>query len=373
MSIQSALVVDDSKVAHIKLRKMLEKRSISVDWVHSGEDAVSALDTQTPDIVFMDILMPGMDGFETTKTVLSKKKNAKLAIVMCSGNASDDDRQKAVAVGAAGFIGKPYTDKELERVIKDIEARTPAPAEKVEKPKKAAPVAAPAPEPTPTPAAVAVDIEAIVARATAAAQQAAEDSFKRLATELKQELAQIAAANGRDAAMEVAADTAATVAREASGEIARAAAEEVAYQQVQEAISAMPSQAPGLDAAAVTTALRHFASSDDFKRSVAAAAPPVAALDTNEIARVADSTARQVADQVAQKVAADASRSAGENARKIAEETARTSLAQAGGNDEQTRAAVKAGTSGLRMFSILLGAGLAAVIAYLVATAMKLL
>lgn len=390
MSVQSALVVDDSKVAHIKLRKMLEKRSISVEWVKSGEEAVAVLETQSPDVVFMDILMPGMDGFEATKKVLANPRNSNLAIVMCSGNASDEDREKANSLGAAGFIGKPYTGEELDGALNDASARlaaaTPAPAPEPVAAEPAAPAAAE------TTVAAAIDIDAIIAQATAAAQkaaqQAAEDIFARLSADLRQEVAATAASSGRDAAMEVAADTAGTVAREASAEIARSTAEQVVGEQVQAAMAGAPQPPAGIDAAAVTNVLRKFVDSDDFKRRVVAAAPAAAAptLDTAEITRIADGAARQVAGEVANQIATqvaaeasnnaavEASRSAAENARLVAEETVRKATAEAtSGGDDQTRAAVRSAVSGLRMFNYILGAGLFAVIAWLVVDGLNLL
>ena len=367
MSIQSALVVDDSKVAHIKLRRLLEKRSITVDWVNSGEDAVTALETQTPDIVFMDILMPGMDGFETTKTILATPKNTDLAIVMCSGNDSEEDRQKAVTIGAAGYIGKPYTDDELAKVLEEVSARVPS------KPAiEEAPAKAPAPEPVGAPAKAApaataapgIDVDAIVAQARAAAQQAAEETFARLGAGLRDELTAIASASGRDAAMEVAGDTAATVAQNAAQEIARATAEEVVGHRVKEAVAAMPHPSGGLDAAAVTTAIRHFIVSDDFKRQVASSIP-APALDEARIAQVADAAARDVATKVSQ----TATRDATDTARKVAQETARIAAQEAAaGGTAGAEEVVRSAVSGLRTLTILVALGLAGVIGFLAYT-----
>lgn len=373
MSIQSALVVDDSKVAHIKLRKLLEKRSISVDWVNSGEDAVTTLESKTPDIVFMDILMPGMDGFETTKAVLSNPKNANLSIVMCSGNSSDEDRRKAEAVGAAGYIGKPYTDDELNGVLEDVSNKLGATAKTEE------PTPAPTPSPIPTtvepaPAAANIDIDAIVAQATAAARQAIEDSLtnlgEQLRVQLREEMTSVADGAGRNAAMEVAADTAATVAENASRETARATTEELLNQRVQQAVASMPHPSGGLDAAAVTTAIRHFVTSDDFKRQVASVLP-APKVDEAHVAALADRSAREVAGQVASQVAETATRDASNAARKVAQDTARIAIQETtAGAGAGTEELVKSAVSGVRTFTTVLAVGLLGVIGYLAYTAL---
>ena len=77
MKIDKVLVVDDSKVAHLTLRKMLTERGIDVDWVGSGEDSLTYLKQQQPNVIFMDVMMPGMDGFETTTAIKNNTAPAK--------------------------------------------------------------------------------------------------------------------------------------------------------------------------------------------------------------------------------------------------------------------------------------------------------
>ena len=66
MSIQKALLVDDSKSARFFLRNLLQKNGVEVDMVDSGEAALEYLKEHRPNLIFMDHLMPGIDGFETT-------------------------------------------------------------------------------------------------------------------------------------------------------------------------------------------------------------------------------------------------------------------------------------------------------------------
>ena len=66
MALKTALIVDDSKLARITLRKKLDKLDVDVDLAESAEQAISMLQEKRPDIVFMDHLMPDMDGLVTT-------------------------------------------------------------------------------------------------------------------------------------------------------------------------------------------------------------------------------------------------------------------------------------------------------------------
>lgn len=125
MTIAKALVVDDSKVAHLTLRKMLVERSIEVDWVGSGEESIEYLKHQTPDVVFMDIMMPGMDGFETLQAISEDPTITKPRVVMCSANATSEDRSLADQHGAEAFLSKPYTTQELDKLLEALSTSEP--------------------------------------------------------------------------------------------------------------------------------------------------------------------------------------------------------------------------------------------------------
>jgi len=66
MRVETALVVDDSKVVQFKLRRMLEARGLEVDVVGSGHESLDYLKINLPDVIFMDFMMADMDGYEVT-------------------------------------------------------------------------------------------------------------------------------------------------------------------------------------------------------------------------------------------------------------------------------------------------------------------
>jgi CheY-like chemotaxis protein len=121
VNVKTALVVDDSKVAYLTLSKMLAKRDIVAEGASSGEEALAYLKHKRPDVIFMDVLMPGMDGYEAVHSIVSDPKTSDIPIVMCSSKDSDEDRNRAFSEGAKGFIVKPATEEGLTQVLRDID------------------------------------------------------------------------------------------------------------------------------------------------------------------------------------------------------------------------------------------------------------
>ena len=100
------MVVDDSRVTEIQIRKLLEDTDFEVAaYCENGEDAIARYDEVQPDLVTMDIIMPGIDGLETAQVILEEHPEAR--IVMVSSLAYDDTIEEADRIGAKGFLYKP--------------------------------------------------------------------------------------------------------------------------------------------------------------------------------------------------------------------------------------------------------------------------
>jgi len=266
MNIKKALVVDDSRVAHLNLRKLLLERNIEVDWVGSGEDCIKYLDTKKPDIIFMDVMMPGMDGFETSRTITSQNLQGSPPIVMCSANTTDEDKRDARNSGAVGFLSKPYTPEQLDEVLRavgegrvgiTVEMPAAPPTPVVPRPPVAPKAPPPAPPPTTTPitapsadaAAVSTSaVEQIAERAAwATAEKVSRDIIQELVPNLAREIALqtargVAEDLGRRAA-HAAVRAAQEAAKQVATEIARGTAEKTARTAAQESARAVAEQA----------------------------------------------------------------------------------------------------------------------------------
>jgi CheY-like chemotaxis protein len=118
MVLYTALVVDDSKVARFAMSELLKGRGFNVDAVASGEAALRYLEHHKPDIVFMDIMMPGMGGIEAARAILSQKATCPLPVIMCTGQAAQAERSMALKEGAREILIKPVAGENLDRVLR---------------------------------------------------------------------------------------------------------------------------------------------------------------------------------------------------------------------------------------------------------------
>ncbi|WP_122790457.1 response regulator [Intestinibacillus sp. Marseille-P6563] len=101
------MVVDDSRIVQLQLQKILSDTDYQVvACCQNGEDALEMYDKITPDLVTMDILMPGMDGLETARLLLQAHPDAR--VLMVSSLAYDDTINEANDIGAKGFVYKPF-------------------------------------------------------------------------------------------------------------------------------------------------------------------------------------------------------------------------------------------------------------------------
>lgn len=114
------LVVDDSKSARFTISRSLKKLGHEVLTAESGEDALELLCAETPDVVFMDHLMPGLDGFETSKKIRSQSNFANLPIIMCTAKDSDDYAILAKRIGLSGTLPKPASDENIQKILDSL-------------------------------------------------------------------------------------------------------------------------------------------------------------------------------------------------------------------------------------------------------------
>src|SRR5271169_31744 len=120
MGAKRALVVDDSKSARVILSRMLEKYDIEVDMAESAEQAFEYLKHDRPDAIFMDHLMPGMDGLQAVQAIKSNPQTAMIPIMMYTSQAGELYVGQARALGALGVLPKQVRPVDVSKVLYEL-------------------------------------------------------------------------------------------------------------------------------------------------------------------------------------------------------------------------------------------------------------
>lgn len=117
LSSLSYLIVDDVSSVREFLRQTLVTMEVSeIHEASNGQDAITSFKTHLPDVVFLDIELPDMDGQQILKQLKSIKSNA--FVVMVSAHSTVDNVKEAISNGAAGFIVKPFSPKKITTIMK---------------------------------------------------------------------------------------------------------------------------------------------------------------------------------------------------------------------------------------------------------------
>ena len=117
MPIHNVLVVDDSKTELMYLSEMLKKAGYAVTTAENAEDAQRRLEQAKPDLILMDVVMPGQNGFQLTRAISRDPRYADVPIIMCTSKNQETDRVWGMRQGARDYITKPVNADELQAKI----------------------------------------------------------------------------------------------------------------------------------------------------------------------------------------------------------------------------------------------------------------
>jgi CheY-like chemotaxis protein len=112
-----ALIVDDSRSARVILSRMLEQQGMTVDTAESAEQALDYLQRSRPDVIFMDHLMPGMDGFQAVQTIKADPLTATIPLMMYTSQEGELYVSQARALGAVGVLPKTVRPVDVSRIL----------------------------------------------------------------------------------------------------------------------------------------------------------------------------------------------------------------------------------------------------------------
>lgn len=120
MSYKCALIVDDSRTAREALRRMLEAHELRAETAESAEAALEYLTAHRPDVIFMDHMMPGMDGFQAVKAIKENPATATIPVMMYTSQSGDLYVGQARALGAVGVLPKQIKPVEVTEVLRSL-------------------------------------------------------------------------------------------------------------------------------------------------------------------------------------------------------------------------------------------------------------
>ncbi|AWI54217.1 two-component system response regulator [Aquabacterium olei] len=118
MPIQKILLVDDSKTELHVLSDLLTKKGYQVRTAENGEEALRRLQEDKPDLILMDVVMPGQNGFQLTRTITRDPQYASIPVIICSSKNQETDRVWGMRQGARDYVVKPVNPEELLSKIK---------------------------------------------------------------------------------------------------------------------------------------------------------------------------------------------------------------------------------------------------------------
>lgn len=111
------LVVEDDAKAAQWLRLYLEREGFTVSTVADGAVAVAAMDAEAPDLVLLDVMLPGMNGFEVCKTI---RAGSRTPIILITARAAEDDRLRGFEAGADDYVTKPFSPREVVARVRAV-------------------------------------------------------------------------------------------------------------------------------------------------------------------------------------------------------------------------------------------------------------
>ena len=113
MSVRKILVVDDSPTDQHYLRELLGKQGYQVMLASGGEEALAKAKSDPPDLILMDVVMPGLNGFQATRQLTQDSATRHIPVIICTTKNQETDRIWGMKQGAKDYVMKPIDEAEL--------------------------------------------------------------------------------------------------------------------------------------------------------------------------------------------------------------------------------------------------------------------
>lgn len=116
----TVLVVDDSRTEMQVITSCLQRGGLNVETAGSSEEALTKISSQKPDVIILDVVLPGRSGFELCRDLKAEAATSKIPVVMCSTKGSDMDIFWGKKQGADAYITKPIDQDQLLQTVKQL-------------------------------------------------------------------------------------------------------------------------------------------------------------------------------------------------------------------------------------------------------------
>lgn len=115
----NVLIIDDSPTEIYKLTTILEKNNYSVQVASSGEEGIKMAQTERPDVILMDVVMPGVNGFQATRQLSRNEVTKEIPVVIVSTKDQATDKVWGMRQGARAYLVKPVSEAQLLKAVSD--------------------------------------------------------------------------------------------------------------------------------------------------------------------------------------------------------------------------------------------------------------
>ena len=116
----TALIVDDSATEREIISGCLRASGLEIVTAKSGEEALNKIFGQKPDLIILDVVLPGLSGFEICRKLKSEPHTSKIPIVICSTKRTEMDKFWGMKQGADAYLGKPLDQQELLQTVRKL-------------------------------------------------------------------------------------------------------------------------------------------------------------------------------------------------------------------------------------------------------------
>lgn len=117
---QKILIVDDEPNIVVPLQFLMERNGYETVVAQSGEEALEAISKEKPDLILLDIMLPGIDGFEVCEIVKLHPEWKKIKIIFLTAKGRDVDIAKGMVLGADEYIAKPFSNTQIVESVKKL-------------------------------------------------------------------------------------------------------------------------------------------------------------------------------------------------------------------------------------------------------------